>query len=430
MKNLLERLIDDFHERSLPALSKRDCELPRLPRKADVVIGMRRTGKTFFCYQKIKELLDQGVALHEILYLNFEDDRLIDFSVEHFQLILDIYYARYPENRDRRCHFFLDEIQNIGQWERFVRRLLDTENIQITLTGSSSKLLSKEIATGLRGRALPTEIFPFSFVEYLRYHNIFDAPPMTFGSKTVSRLRKACTSYLEQGGFPEVQHLSSTMRTQVLQGYMHSVLLRDIVERHGVTNVMALKHLLHSINSTPGGQFSVNKFYNTLKSMGIKCTKNSLYEYLDHLEDAYLLYRVPLYSHSESARRVNPAKVYVIDTGLINAASFRKSENSGPLLENLVYMHLRRRGLSIEYIQNRKGHEVDFVATDSITGNRLLIQVSWDLSDEKVLHRELRGLHAAMANLKIDKATIVTWDDEQTYDDNIEVVPAWKWLLT
>ncbi len=429
MKAILSQLIDDFQERELPVLVTRDSNFPEIQGKADVAVGMRRTGKTFFCYQKMKELLKSSVKRQQILYLNFEDERLFDFSVKNFQAILDVYYGKFPENKDLGCYFFFDEIQRIDQWEMFVRRLLDTEKGRIFLTGSSSKLLSTEIATSLRGRSLSTEIFPFSFKEYLKANGIFAKPPHQFGSKTAATLRKAITEYLGTGGFPEVLNLGSNLRVEVLQGYIDSVILKDVIERHRVTNVIALKHLVSHIMHAPGGKFSVNKFYNTLKSMAVRCTKNSLYEYLDHLLDAYLLYRVPIHTHSEKSRMLNPPKIYTVDTGLLNAMMFRKSANNGPLLENLVFMHLRRNGYEAEFVNTQDGYEADFLARHKATGNVILIQACWDMADQNTFNRELRGLQSSMKELSINSATIVTWDDEADLDGNISVIPVWKWLL-
>ena len=428
MKNIIAQLIDDFHERKLPEPVIRNKEFPEIKGKADVVIGMRRSGKTWFCYQKIKELIASGIKKEEVLYLNFEDDRLLDFNVHNFQEILDVYFGKYPEHRNTRCNFFFDEIQRIDQWELFIRRLLDTENLQIFITGSSSKLLGSEIATSLRGRSLSIEIFPFSFEEFLKFHELFSARPKTFGANTVSVLRKAAKEYLEVGGFPEVQKLDRNLRIEVLQGYIDSVLLKDIIERHKVSNVHVLKHLVRHIMNSFGGRFSVNKFYNTMKSMSIKCTKNSLYEYLDHLTDAFLFYKVPIHSRSEKARLINPAKIYTIDTGLLNAMTFRHSYNYGPLLENMVFMHLRRGGYEVEYVNTRDGHEADFFARHRISGEAQLIQVCWDMSDKKTLERELKGLKSAMNELSFSTGTLITWDDETIIENKIKVIPIWKWL--
>lgn len=429
MKNVISRLVDDFHERILPEPVPRIKEFFEVTGKADVVIGMRRVGKTWFCYQKIRDLVASGIKKDRVLYLNFEDDRLLEFNVGHFQEILDVYFGKYPEHRHTQCFFFFDEIQRIDQWEVFIRRLLDTENIQIFITGSSSKLLGSDIATGLRGRSLPIEIFPLSFEEYLRFHGLLSERPKTFGSTTVSLLRKSIKDYLEVGGFPEVQTLERNLRNEVLQGYIDSVLLKDIVERHKIGNVLVLKHLVRHIMGASGGQFSVNKFFNTMKSLAIKCTKNSLYEYLDHLTDAFLFYRVPIHGRSERSRLIHPAKIYTIDTGLLNAMTVRNSEDYGRLLETMVYLHLRRRNDDVEYVVSKDGRETDFLARKRISGEAQLIQACWEMSDKKTFARELAGLKSAMEDLSVFSGTIVTWDDEAEIAENVRAIPVWKWLL-
>ncbi|MDF1592840.1 MAG: ATP-binding protein [Desulfobacterales bacterium] len=429
MKDIIAQLIDDFHEWKLPKPLARDKELFEIKDKANVVIGMRRAGKTWFCFQKIADLLAKGVQKEKILYLNFEDDRLLEFNVHYFREILDIYYAKYPKHRNSRCYFFFDEIQRIDQWEMFIRRMLDTENVQVCLTGSSSKLLSTEIASTLRGRSLSIEIFPFNFPEFLKYHGLFKDRPKTFGAKTASLLRKAINDYLEIGGFPEVQELDRNLRVEILQGYIDSVLLKDVIERHNVSNVMVLKYLVRHIMNTPGGKFSVNKFYNTMQSMSVKCTKNSLYEYLDHLTDAFLFYKVPIHTRSEKSRLINPTKVYSIDTGLLNAMTYRNSSDFGPFLENMVFMQMRRKGYNIEYVNTKDGYETDFIARHKVTGDVQLIQACWEMSNKLTFERELRGLKSAMAELSIHSGTIVTWNDDVVLDNEIKVVPAWKWML-
>ena len=178
-----------------------------------------------------------------------------------------------------------------------------------------------------------------------------------------------------------------------------------------------------------GRKFSVNRFYNTLKSMSVKCTKNSLYNYLDHLTDAFVFYRVPIHTRSEKSRMINPVKVYTIDTGLKNAMTFQNSSDLGPSLENMVFMHLRRHHYQVEYVSTRDGFETDFFAKNPLTGERKLIQVCWQMADKKTFDREYRGLQRAMEELSISSGTIVTWDDEARLDTNINAVPIWKWLL-
>jgi uncharacterized protein len=308
MKDVIDFLIDDFHERPLPELLPRESFMPRLAGKANVVVGMRRSGKTWFCYQQMRELVKAGIAKERLLYLNFEDDRLLPFSAPDFQTILDTYYRKFPSFKTTECHFFLDELQRIEGWEAFVRRVLDSENISLYVTGSSSKLLSSEIASALRGRSMTTEIFPFSFSEFLRFHEGHPGESGRYGSRKRASLQHLAGRYLEIGGFPEVQSLETGLRHEVLRNYLDVVILRDVVERHGVGNVEALRSLIRQAISAPGGRFSVNRFYNTMKSRGISCTKNSLYDYLDYLTDAFMLYQVPIYARSERVRQVNPRK--------------------------------------------------------------------------------------------------------------------------
>jgi hypothetical protein len=232
--------------------------------------------------------------------------------------------------------------------------------------------------------------------------------------------------YLKIGGFPEVQNLEDESRRQVLQDYLDVVILRDVVERHAISNTVGLRALIRHIMSAPATRFSVNKFYNSLRNQGVSCTKNSLYDYLDHLSDAYVVYPAPIHARSERVRRVNPKKIYVIDPSLLGAMSLRMTEDRGALLENLVYMHLRRQGLNPEYYITESGGEVDFVFT---RGGRQLIQVCWDVNEPHTQDREIGSLLEAMNELSVKRATLVTWLDETHLDDRIETVPAWRWLL-
>lgn len=430
MRETLGVIIDEFHERDLPVPVPRDRSAPEFPGKAVAVVGMRRVGKTWFCYQRMRELLSEGIPKERLLYLNFEDDRLLSFEAGDFQKILNVYFSKYPAFKDERCYLFLDEIQRVDDWEVFIRRVLDTEEIDVWVTGSSSKLLSKEIASSLRGRSLSVEIFPLTFGEFLRFQGVEIPTPLRLGSKTRATLQNMAERYLVRGGFPEIQSVDDDeMRHQILRNQVDVVVLRDVVERHSVTNLVALRRLMGHLMSAPATRFSVNKFYKSLRSQGISCTKDKLYEYLDHLMDAYMVHQVVVHSKSERVRRVNPTKVYIGDCGLLEAASPRTTENRGALLENLVYVHLRGQGAIPDYVVTRSGSEVDFLVTARRSGKRRLIQVCWTLEDKTTREREIRGLKEAMKELKVMKATIVTWNVEEHIDEGINAVPAYRWLL-
>lgn len=431
MNALLEQLIADFHERDLPAFTPRRVRLPMLPNKIDTVIGMRRTGKTWFLYQTISDLAASGHPKESILYLNLEDERLLPLKATELQQIPDLFYRRYPAMKDRTCTFFFDEIQNIPGWERFVRRLLDTENMRLCITGSSAKLLSREIATSLRGRSISTEIFPFSFAEVLDHQGIDAGDSPRPGAKRKALLENRFMAYLREGGFPEVQGIRDEFRIRILQEYLDVVILRDLVERYQISGTVALRYLIrHLINST-AALFSVNKFYNDLKSQGIAVSKNTLHQYLEYLTDAYLFFQVPVHTHSERARMVNPRKIYAIDTGMVRACSRSLHPDWGHLLENFVFLDLRRKYDMIEYYKTRGGHEVDFMATD-YKGRKALIQVAADMREAATRSRELRALDEALEESGLGRATVITLDQEETLKTDhghIDIIPAWRWSL-
>ncbi len=432
MQTIIDQLIADFHERELPDMTRRQKELPWLPGKVDTVIGMRRSGKTWFLYQVMRQLLHEGFPAEALLYLNFEDERLMPMTATELQQIPDTFYRRYPHLKDRQCVYFFDEIQNVEGWERFVRRLLDSENAHICLTGSSSRLLSSEIATSLRGRSLTTEIFPFSFAEALEHAGIDSRLDKHPGSKRRAMLENRMTAYLDVGGFPEVQGLERHPRIRVLQEYLDVVVLRDLVERHGISNVAALRYMIRHLLNSPAGLFSVHKFYNDLKSQGIPCGKNTLHQFFDYLADAYLFFPIYIHSNSERSRMVNPRKVYTVDTGMIRACSRSTSPDWGHLLENFVFMELRRRIEQIEYYRTKSGWEVDFYTTD-FSGKMSLIQSAASIQDKKTAEREIRALSEAMEECGVSEASIVNFNTEKHLKTNaglIHIVPAWKWALS
>jgi len=427
MKQALEYLIGDFLERDLPELTRRDFDLEPVSGKALALVGMRRVGKTFLCYQAMQALLESGMPKDNLLYLNFEDDRLYGFELGDCQTILDVFYAQRPGKKSERCAFFFDEIQNVPHWERFIRRLIDTENVSVYITGSSSRLLSSEIATAMRGRSLDREVFTLSFQEFLRTQTV-SVNLSRVGSKTRLLLNQQAEAYCRIGGFPEIQSFSVDRRREILQSYVDAVVLRDVVERHGVSNVEALRMLVYHVLRNPTTKLSVNKFYLDLKSRGIRIAKDDLYAFLRHLTDAFLLFPVPLCSTAEKTRQVNPKKIYVIDNGVLDAYSTNLTPDQGAFLENLVFLTLRQRGLEIGYYLTQKGREIDFVYR--LNGQTFLIQVAWTMENVGTKERELRALKEAAQELRQPKCVVVTLNEEWTSEeDAVEVVPLWKFLL-
>ncbi|MCJ7797888.1 MAG: ATP-binding protein, partial [Thermoleophilia bacterium] len=335
----IEQLIRDARERPLPTLTRRDVILPEIRGRADVVIGMRRSGKTFVLFQEMQRVLATGVDVGRVLYLNFEDDRLRPFGPGLLDDALEAFFRLSPSARTNGAFLFLDEIQAVDGWSRFARRVLDTEQVRLYLSGSSAKLLSTEVSTEFRGRGFAVELLPFSFPESLRHAGI--EPPVTLpGARLRSELEARFLRYLEVGGFPEVQDLDPRVRVQVLQDYVELVLLRDIVERHSVSNVHAAKAFVQALLQASGRRFSVNKTYNDLKSRGVEVGKDTLHELLDYLNDAFLVFGIQVFRQSLRARQVNPRKIYAIDPGLAFATSHISALDLGSRLETAVYLDL------------------------------------------------------------------------------------------
>jgi len=431
MKKALEEILGDFYEHGIQEdVRKRSTMILEKAHSVSVVTGMRRTGKTYLTYQRMQELLDTGIPLERIVHVSFDDERLKNMKVDDLHLVNDLHAVFYPEAARQKCWYFLDELQNIDGWELYARRLLDSPQIQLCLTGSSSRLLSSEISTQLRGRSLETELFPLSFAEMLTYNGIFEQlPSHPYSSRMVGQLKNSMSHYLEEGGFPDVQGTSSRIRIQMLQGYVQTVLYRDVLERHEVASVQALQYTLNYLMYNYARKVSTRAISGALKFNGIAGNRESIGDYLRYFKEAYLVYPVSLRTESQTIRNANPDKYYIVDTGLIRAMQPRNDAERGWLLENLVFLALRRNFQKIEYFNCKGGGEIDFYVTDRLTHDERLVQVCWEMVDKVTIKRELSTMKAAMDETGIQDATLVTWDDEERMEDGVRIVPVWKWAL-
>jgi predicted AAA+ superfamily ATPase len=353
--------------------------------------------------------VSEGIPLERVLYINFEDDRILPIDHKAMGKMIDAWYTLYPDNHNQCCYLFLDEVQNVESWPLVLRRILDTKNIQIYVTGSSAKLLSKEIATSLRGRSLAIEILPYSYMEYLIAHEL-SPPSMPFGKKMLDQQRGYLLDYFRMGGFPGIQSISPAEQLESLQNYVETVIFRDIIERHQISNVVLLKYFINFLLKNVSSPFSINKFYNDIKSQGYKVAKDTLYSYLSYLEDAFLIFAVPIFTESLRRMQTTPKKIYAIDNGLIIANTFNLSDNFGKLFENQVYLDLRRQGKKIFYYQTSDGYEIDFITQDH-QGKYEIIQVVWEVNDPLTLERETRALRQAETELGFPGKMVdwVTW---------------------
>lgn len=429
MINQLKEIIIDFQSIKLFLGIKRHIEIIPVSSKATVAIGVRRSGKSTLMYQRIQVLIDAGVSRENILYLDFFDERLHQLNTTGLSTILEAYFSLYPYKKNtEKIYCFFDEIQMIEGWEPFVTRLMRLENCEVYITGSSAQLLSKEIATQMRGRALSWEVFPFSFREFLDYKIIDYKTP--YASKTRFILQHAFNLYWETGGFPEVIDLDKHLRIKILQEYYNTVLFRDLIERHNIAHPKAILDLARWLVDNNGALFSINSLTGYLKVLGHRVPKNVVSDYIAWFEDAYFFFSVKIFDSSLNRVNTNPKKTYCIDHAMVRATSSGIMINSGRFLENIVFIALRHITSHIFYYKTKENFEVDFIVQLS-DRTRLLIQVCESLADLKTKAREVNALNQAMFELKIPKGIIVTREEEaiiETQAGSIEVIAAWRFL--
>ncbi|SRR6266545_492842 len=431
---LLEKLNAALSPALSPPLTRRDARLPEVPGKVHAVIGMRRAGKTTFLRQ-LQAARRENLPPERAVFVSFDDDRLAELTTDQLSLLLEEYYRRYPElrNRETVC-WLLDEIQLVAGWERFVRRVLDSEQVEIVVSGSSARMLSREVHTSLRGRGIATVIRPFSFREFLRHRGEEperDAARWTAAERSL--VEKRFQEFLREGGFPETQGLSSSLRIELLQGYVDTVLFRDVVERYGISQVAALRWLVRQCLRNPAGSFSVHRLHQDLKAQGHGVAKDVVHAMLGHLLDAFLLSAVPLATDSERRRNSNPRKLYPVDPGLIRAYDTSGRSNLGHALETAVLNELERRKAEVGYVKTEEGFEVDFHVR-YLTGAEELVQVCADPSAPAAMDRELRALtQAAQTEPRAARRLLVLNRDQViplgTSASEVIVQPAYEWLL-
>ncbi len=363
---------------------------------AIILSGIRRCGKSTLLRQIMKKQKN-------FYYFNFEDSRAVDFNVNDFEKLDEIFHEEYGESN----YYFFDEIQNIQKWEVYVRRLVDLKKYVI-ITGSNASLLSKELGTRLTGRHLTHEIFPFSFNEYL-----------TIEKKEANI--NSFANYLNEGGFPEYLQYK---RPDILQILLNDLLNRDIVTRYKIRSQKQLKELAIYLLTNVGKQFT----YNSLKKNFKFGSVHSVISFISYFEDSYLIFTIPKFDYSYKKTLVSPKKVYSIDNGLTirNSASF--FDDKGRLLENLVFINLRKKNKEILYFQEK--NECDFIIKDR---SKIIqaVQVTYELNNDNK-EREINGLVEAMEKFKLNEGLILTYNQTDEFIINkkkIKVIPIWKWLL-
>ncbi len=420
MREEIAKVLVEWQERWTPELIERDFDfslIPERPKKVVTFAGCRRTGKTYLMFQLINEL-SKKVPKDEIFYVNFEDERLekdVSTLTELIPTIEELF------GRKERLYLFLDEIQNVPNWDSWVRRINDSTNVRLFLSGSSSKLSSREIPTSLRGRALTFEVFPLSFREFLRFRE-FEAPERPELSPRKAEMLNLLRGYLTYGGFPEVVLAEDErVKGMIVRDYFNTIIALDVVERYKLRNPEELRAFIRLLLNSE--YFSLSKIERTMRSLGYSVSKATLANYLRYLNECYFAFPVEVFSPKVKLRIQHPKKIYFVDTSFLTFLSVRFSDNIGRLMENAVFVELMRRGESVNYALSRDW-EVDFVLPE----REELIQVSYDVSSPDTFNREIKALKKAKKEFGWENAMLITWDVEKKVD-GIEVIPLWRFLL-
>ena len=419
----IKEYIEDWYGKELPFLLPRELKVTQIQGKVIAIVGPRRAGKTYYFFQLMKPVKEVS------LYLDFEDSSLLTVK---FDKVLELANLFAEITGKEPKYIFLDEIQNLEKWETAVRTLLDRTPYRIFVTGSSSKLLSKEIATQLRGRSLTYVLLPFSFSEFLTAKKIERKNKNIFTQIEKAKIKKWLREYLELGGFPEV--VLKGEREKILKEYFDTIFFRDFVERHELKSLEVARFIFSFVFQNFASEMSVNKIVNFLKSEGKKFGKNTVYSYIEKLQDTQAVFFVNRISGKIYIKESWPRKVYICDSGI--STIFRFSEGIGRLMENAVFLELKRRQnenpwLEIYYYRDYQQREVDFVLKEGLEVEQL-IQVTYASDREEIGKREVEALLKASSELKCKDLTIITWD----YEDNLAVknkpikfIPLWKWFI-
>lgn len=407
---------------------ERQNEIPAMelmPRKLEleetcnyVFVGLRRAGKSYLMFQHIQELLAQGKAqIEDILYINFEDERIADIRVDELGLIIEAYHELYPG----KPRIYLDEIQNISGWEKFVRRLADSK-YHVFITGSNAQMLSREIYTTLGGRFIAKEVYPFSFTEYLEYHHFVLPHNWEYNLQVKTDLVKMFETYFYYGGFAETFPLKD--KRSWLNSLFQKILLGDVITRNDIRNEGAVRMVVKKLAESVMQPLALTRILGVVKSAGCSLSHNTLVDYLQYINDAYLVFGIPNYTDKLSEKETIK-KRYFFDNGLLNTFII---EPQSKLLENLVAIELKKK-FGDEVFYYNKNVEVDFYVPKINTA----IQVCLSLSQSDTREREVRALKKMAQAYKLDRLQIITWEEDNIVNEDglrIEILPLWKWVLT
>ncbi|MCF6239431.1 MAG: ATP-binding protein [Candidatus Marinimicrobia bacterium] len=414
MRQLLKNIIINNQQR-IASIEVRPRNISFDPSRNYVIIGPRRAGKSYILFQQIQKYMQAGDS-DRILYINFEDERLVGMNSADLQLIIEAYRELF----DQKPILFFDEIQNIINWELFCRRLAD-ENYQLFVTGSNAAMLSKEISASLGGRFSSHEVNPLRFSESLEFQGIQLEEHWQYG-RTAFKVKNRFNDYLHLGGFPERFQVNDA--PDYLSTLYRKVIYGDVLLRYQIKNKRALEILVKKMAESVNSETSFTRIRNLLAATGLKIGVHTVIDYLEHFQESYLIKTVSNAAKKFVEREIKK-KYYFADTGILNLFLF---EQDTKLFENAVFNELNHRS-SQPVFYYKQNYEIDFFLPEQ----RELIQVSYQLSDESTEKREVSALNKAMKYLDVSEAIIVTLDNEKDImldsGKRIRVIPAWKWFI-
>lgn len=424
LKDILKKIILDSQNKTQKYIKRNIITKKTLINQNNfVLIGPRRAGKSYYLFE-IKEDLEKYLKKDktDFIYINFEDERLIDLKTNDLDLILEAY----DEMFNKKPILLLDEIQNIKYWEKFARRLADND-YKVFITGSNSKLLSKEIASTLGARYLQINITPFSFKEYLIANNFEFNSKTIYHSKEIYKLKEHVKNYLEYGGFPEISKKDDKYsKLELLKTYFDLYIYKDLSKRWKIENPEHLVMIIKKIKENIGNETNPNSIFLKLSSIKIPISVKTTYNYVSFLKNVFLISELSLYRKS-FAKREAQKKYYFLDNGFLKL--FEIDDDLGKKLENLIYTEIIKRKQEVFYWRNKKGNECDFVI--KCENKYKLIQVTYEYNNYSN-ERETKGMLEAMDYFKCNEGTIITFDQEKTITINnkkINIIPLYKWLL-
>ncbi len=433
-KDKLRSVVEEYWRKEIPVSKDRVIGLKIESDLINDIVGPRRAGKTYLMYFTIKQLLDAGTDKEATIYINFENRKLLPLTPEYFNDLIDVIHAKSLFEKHKMIFIFLDEVQRINDWEKYIRSIYDEfkGKIKIFISGSTSRLTESELSYLLTGRHLTTQVYPLSFMEFLSFKDFYIKDYLI--EEDIALIKEYFREYMEFGGFPEVALLVSG-KEELIQTLFSDIINRDILPKAKRRGEI-IENLAYLLCSNSGKLASFTKLTGTLNSMGIKVSVVTFEKYFSIMKEAFLFFDLTIYSYKVKDQMQYPRKIYCVDPGFINFAGFKFSEDRGRLMENLVAIELQRTRsknplMDIFYWKDHQEREVDFVVREGLVVKQL-IQVTNASGREEIQNREITGLLKAEDEFKCNNLLVITWEyegEEVVDGKRIRYIPLWKWLL-